>query len=149
MLLVNAATQKMWVFMLAIMSITALVLYQGYGLQECNVTCDAVSCCVCAVADIFSNCRPSLQGWAFYVDCPTLTMKAPWSSRLLTLQTQCHISEELNSHQWTALFEPHILYLISHNEPRMSCIKWHSLLDRFEVLMVLSQCCGVVACDAT
>jgi len=28
------------------MSITALVLCQGYGLQECNVTCDAVSWCV-------------------------------------------------------------------------------------------------------
>jgi len=28
------------------MSVTALVLYQGYGLQECNATCDAVSWCV-------------------------------------------------------------------------------------------------------
>jgi len=50
--------------MLAIMSITALVLYQGYGLQECNVTCDAVSCCVQLL--IFSaTVGPLSSGWSF------------------------------------------------------------------------------------
>ena len=41
-----------------------------------------------------------------------------------------------------------MLYFIPHNEPHMSCIKLHSLVERFEVLMVVTQHFGFVARDA-
>jgi len=87
--------------MLAIMSITAHVLYQGYGLQECNVTCDAVSWCVQLL--IFSAIvGPLSSGLSFLPGLPD-----PHNESTMVQQnadtSQCHISEDLNSRQLTAL----------------------------------------------
>ena len=83
------------------MSITAVVLCQGYGLQERNVTCDAVSLCVQLLSSS-AIVGPLSSGLIFLPELAdphnegTMVQQNAGSAYSVT---QCHISVDLNSRQ--------------------------------------------------
>jgi len=98
------------------MSITSLVLYQGYGLQECNVTCDAVLLCV-QLLTFSAIVGPLSSGLRFLPGLPNPHNEGTISSRMLTVHTHSH---SVTSHNTSVpLTEQHCqtltcYYLILH-----------------------------------